>query len=525
MERMAMADVTCSLNGTRAWDGADARVRPGVRWFVPDLALFASLITLFVCLVVFDGARTLFRDSDAGWHIRTGETILSGAGLPRTDPYSLTRSGSPWFAWEWGADVMMGAAHRIGGLAGVAGLYGFAIAACTWMWFRLHWAAGGNFLLAAAMSTLLLSTGNIHWLARPHVFSWLFIVGFVWYFERGPGRLWVVALLAAVWANVHASFFFAPLIAIVYSAAHLLRPAIWTVDRRVEWNKAGWYGRAALVGAAATLVNPYGYSLHSHVIRYLADADLISRIGEYQSFNFHVDGAAQILIMLAISVLGGVLALSQRKLAHFFLAALWIAIALRSARALPIAGLLLLPLANGAITQALARAGGLQPALRRRLDAFLAYSDNLKRIDASMSGVALVPLAVFAAVALLSLPAVSGHAGFPPEQFPVSAANQVEQLPESARLLAPDMYGGYLIYRFNGRRKVFFDGRSDFYGSAYMIDYLRLIELREGWQRRLDDLDFTHALLPNRYSLVPALERLGWKKLYSDNVATLLEKH
>ena len=26
-----------------------------------------------------------------------------------------------------------------------------------------------------------------------------------------------------------------------------------------------------------------------------------------------------------------------------------------------------------------------------------------------------------------------------------------------------DKFGGYLIYRFEGRRKVFFDGRSDFY--------------------------------------------------------------
>lgn len=520
-----MADFTCSLDRASPWNTPGVRARPWIAWFVPDLALLTSIITLFVCLFLFDGTRTLFRDSDAGWHIRTGEAILSGA-LPHTDTYSLTRTGSPWVAWEWGSDVLMGAAHRVGGLAAVAGLYGFAIAACTWMWFQLHWAAGGNFLLAGAMSTLLLSTGSIHWLARPHVFSWLLLIGFVLYLERKSGRrLWVVALLSVVWTNIHASFFLAPLIAFIYAASHVLRPLIWTLDRTEEWSKARWYAIAAITAAVATLANPYGVQVHAHVIQYLSDSELISRIGEFQSFNFHAEGGTQILLTVAAGGLGGVLALSQRKLAHFFLAVLWIAIALRSARALPVVGLLLLPLANGAISEALAKAQGLQPTVRRRIDRFLQYSANLRKIDASVGGWAIVPMVAVCVAGLLAAPPIANRAGFPPEQFPVAAAHHIGKLPHDTRLLAPDMYGGYIIYRFNGARKVFFDGRSDFYGSEYMKNYLRLIELRPGWQQQIGEFGFTHALLPNHYSLVPALQQLGWKKLYSDDVATLLEKY
>jgi hypothetical protein len=36
---------------------------------------------------------------------------------------------------------------------------------------------------------------------------------------------------------------------------------------------------------------------------------------------------------------------------------------------------------------------------------------------------------------------------------------------------------------------------------------------------------FTHALLPNRYSLAAALEQAGWRTLYKDDVATLLEQN
>jgi len=35
-------------------------------------------------------------------------------------PFLFRNSPPPWIAWEWGADVLMGASHRVAGLAGVA---------------------------------------------------------------------------------------------------------------------------------------------------------------------------------------------------------------------------------------------------------------------------------------------------------------------------------------------------------------------------------------------------------------------
>ena len=185
---------------------------------------------MFYCLFLFQGYQQLFRDSDAGWHIRTGETILATGTLPRTDPYSFTRGGQPWFAWEWGADVLMGAAHRAGGLAGVAMLYALAVGASVWLWFRLHWAAGGDFLLACGMAPLLLSTCNIHWLARPHVLSWLFLLGAVLFArdvgqaagrDGGGGHLTVQRRLGQF---ARQFLLRSGLIAGLWAAGHLVRP-------------------------------------------------------------------------------------------------------------------------------------------------------------------------------------------------------------------------------------------------------------------------------------------------------------
>ena len=294
-----------------------------------------------------------------------------------------------------------------------------------------------------------------------------------------------VAAFVALWANIHASFFFAPLLA-----------ALYALRGRVSW-------RLAAIAAAAPLANPYGWRLYQHVYRYLTDSNLLARIGEFQSFDFHTAGSGQIIATVILGIAGGTLALTAGRWEHGVLALAVSALALRSARALPIAALLLLPIANRAIAEKLPFAN------------FQAYCKRLRSLDARMGGLALAPLLVLAAGGLLRL----APAGFPADQFPVAA---YAHLPPDGRLFAPDKYGGYLIYRSAGRRKVFFDGRSDFYGAEFLKQYSRMVQDRPGWRAIWDGWHFSHALLPDDFPLIPALEQIGWREVYKDRVATLL---
>jgi hypothetical protein len=447
----------------------------GSRWWLPDVAMATACVTLFYCLFLFQGYQKLFRDSDAGWHIRNGEAILATGSLPHTDPYSFTRAGQPWFAWEWLSDAATGLLHRWGGLNAVALFYAAAIAAGVWLWFRLHWALGGNFLVACAMAPLLLSTCNIHWLARPHVLGWLFLLWAM--FPRA--NLVETGVMTALWANIHPSFFFA-----------VLRGA------NLGWAK---FLRTAAIVALVPLLNPYGPALYVHVWRYLTDTELLSRIGEFQSFDFHAAGAGQIIATVIVGMIGGTLAFTQKRYQHFAIAVIISAMALRSARALPFCALLLLPIANAAIAPYCTR--------------FHEYAANLRALDARCSGLWLAPVMLCAAWFLMP------PAGFPPDQFPVAA---YPHIPDGARLFAPDKYGGYLIYRSGGAMKVFFDGRSDLYGAEFLKQYARMTQVRPGWQEIWNSYHFTHALAPNDYPLVPALEQLGWRVIYRDGTATLL---
>ena len=483
-----------------------------------------TAVTLFYLLLLFGAGQQLFRDSDAGWHIRAGEQMLATGRLPAGDPYSFSKAGAPWFAWEWLADVTMGAAHQWDGLRGVALLYSFLIAACSWLWVRLHWAVNGSFLLAALMALPMLSTANLHWLARPHVFSWVLLLGGLAWLEhrrsfqiRGP-ELAAIAFIGAFWANLHASFLLPVALLLIFALAASIEPLIWTAR---PTGRAPWFLAAAAACLAGTFLNPYGWQLHLHVFRYLGNTELLARIGEFQSFNFHAEGAGQILAGVVIASVGMTAAFAQGRLAHALIIAALLAGSLRSARGLPLLALVALPLANGAITAALGSLRGLQPKAQRWLESFLNYSFNLRALERNHAGCTWVPILMVLSAALLHTPALAQRVGFPADQFPVAAARRLPP-GDGVRLLAPDKFGGYLIYASAGQRKVFFDGRSDFYGVAFMKDYIKLVEVRPGWDQILNRYSFTHALLPNNYSLIPALAQRGWHETYRDQTATLL---
>lgn len=489
-------------------------------WLIPDLALVLTAVTLLYLLLLFGAGEKLFRDSDAGWHIVVGERIFAGQGLPSADPFSFTKAGAPWVTWEWLADLAMGAAHQAWGLRGVTLLYVSLIALCTWLWVRLHWAAGGSFLLAAAMALPMLSTANLHWLARPHVFSWvLALAGLLWWESRDGLRLRKAELAAIgtigmLWANLHASFALGFVFLCCYGIAAWMEPRLF--ETPASRGDGAW--RAAGVFLAGTFVNPYGYRLHEHIFLYLTNNELLARIGEFQSFNFHAEGAGQILAGVLLAAAGLVACLAQGRLAHALIIGALLAGALRSARGLPLLALIALPLANGSLAAGLARLPGLTDKARVALAAALRYSANLRTLERNHHGLAWVPVFMLLAFPLVSVQRV----GFPPDQFPVEAAQQV---PAGAKVLAPDKFGGYMIYASGGQRKVFFDGRSDFYGVDFMKQYIALVEVRPGWDKMIERHSFTHALLPNNYSLIPALEQRGWRVTHRDSTATLLAKN
>ena len=97
------------------------------RWLTPSLV---DVFFIALCVALFarpHGLETLLADGDTGWHIRTGELILSSGRVPVADPFSFSRPGAPWFAWEWLSDVIFALFNRWSGVAAVAAVCGVVL--------------------------------------------------------------------------------------------------------------------------------------------------------------------------------------------------------------------------------------------------------------------------------------------------------------------------------------------------------------------------------------------------------------
>src|SRR5580693_3088956 len=208
-----------------------ADLRPAlVAWIVPSVGdlIFAALLGLLAYTTL---SVRLLGDAGIGWHIRTGQMILATHAIPRVDPFSATAfsatTGRAWFAWEWLYDVLVGWLDSAVGLNGVVLFTALVIAAVFAWTFRLLLRRGTNILLALLLVLLAASAAMIHFLARPHVVSWLFTVAWFWILESSekncPGShsldsssygiesgpdwfLWLLPPLMVVWVNVHGGF-------------------------------------------------------------------------------------------------------------------------------------------------------------------------------------------------------------------------------------------------------------------------------------------------------------------------------
>jgi hypothetical protein len=482
-------------------------------------------------------APRLLGDAGIGWHIRNGQQMLHSHSITRVDQFSASMSGHVWYAWEWLYDAIIAVIHDHIGLNGVVLLTALLIAVTFALTMRLTITRGAGLPVAITFTVLAAGASTIHFLARPHVVSWLFTV--IWFavlddFESRPRRslrVYCLPLIILAWVNLHGGFvvgFVLLGIFLVSSAA-----ASFNGDPEQYLARLKQLGIVTVLCAAASFVNPYGYKLHVHVYQYLTDRFLMDHIDEFLSPNFH--GIAQqcfvALLLLAVVALA---ARKQSPRVSEILVLLFATYSgLFASRNLPVSSILITLVAAPILSHALAAAGTLEAitlTLRAMLSRFQSFSSRMTTMELRSRG-HLWPLLAF--TILLWICANGGvfgsrqiiHTGFDSKRFPVGATNYLGQQNIQAPIFTPDSWGGYLIYRLYPHNQVVVDDRHDLYGDQFLKQYLKTIRVEPGWSEFLEQRDNRWAVLPSESSLANLLEQLPqWKIAYRDETSTLFQR-
>jgi hypothetical protein len=535
---MAMGSRSSAANQNPAW----------VRWLVPSVGdlLFVALLGL---LVFTNLSVRLLGDAGIGWHIRTGQMILATHAIPHVDPFSSSMAGQPWFAWEWLYDTVVGWLDSAAGLNGVV-LFTAVIIAAVFSWtFRLL-VERTNVLLALILVLLAASAAMIHFLARPHVVSWLFTVVWFWTLESSEGNchcarpttllVWLLPSTMLLWVNVHGGFLVGFVLLTIYwfsAAWEWLRLSLKLTESGFEEAlQRIWTGLrlrtltvAGILSAVATLVNPYGLKLHVHIYRYLSNRFLMNHIDEFQSPNFHYVAQKCFAGLLLLTLVA--LAVKRRE-AHpsqFLVILFAVYSGLYASRNIPVSALLLIlligPWLSDVMESLSARFAARGKLFRPSKSGSLPFLQRMMTIELSLQGhvwpIAAIVLTSWVAAHggnLGATPLMQAH--FDAKRFPAAAVNYLETQQLQGPLLSPDAWGGYLIYRLYPRVKVVIDDRHDFYGEEFLQSYLKMIHLEPGWEKFLNRYRPRCVIVPKNSALANILaETAGWQSIYSDDVA------
>jgi hypothetical protein len=492
-----------------------------LRWVLPSFADLFFLV--LVCMLGFSPmSASLLRDADTGWHIRSGELIMANHAIPRTDPFSYTRQGEPWCAWEWLYDVVIAAIHHVSGLNGVVLFTAVAISSTFALLFRFVLRRSGNLVVAGSLTLLAIAAAQVHMLARPHVLSWLFTL--LWVenscrFEDGKraALLWLPPLIL-LWVNIHAGFILGLGLLAVFTIG-----SMWNGDRQ----KITQLITVFSVCLATTLLTPYGYRLHVHIYQYLSNSFLMNNIDEFTSPNFHIPVYQFFELFIVLTIVGAMLAHDRITTTGLLLLLFSLHAGLYAVRNIPIAAIIM-TLVLGPVMTAAVSPGPDYQLRPRRLHSLLeiaqSISDSMVRLERQFRGYALAVAVMAASVALVfSGQILSAH--FDEEIFPVKAAQFIAHRGIRDHLFSTDTWSGYLIYTLYPATKVYFDDRHDFYGEAFIREYEKAFLATRQWREPLDRYQVGWVLMPTDSPLSTVLrESHDWRADYDDGLAIVFSR-
>ncbi len=461
-------------------------------------------------MLVFAAAvlQCSFIDPDLWWHLRTGQDIVTNLAIPHADIYSFTKTGAEWVAHEWLSEVILYGIFRFAGWGGLICLFSGVITLALYLVYRRcagrPYAAALSVLLAAAAASPLFGI-------RPQMLSFLLAAIYITLLERfaedGNTRsLFYLPPLMLLWVNLHAGY-----------ALGLGLVFLFAISVVLDGKRKRALPLLLALAACAVMVplNPNGFRMFSYPIETLTSPSMATYIDEWASPDFHKVTFLPLAVMLF--TLLGVLALSPRRarLGTLFLLFVTGFGALRSARHIPIFGLIAAPVIAKHLWELMVSRG---------------WERWFVKPEAPAAGLTLVLNCMF-----LIVPAVAGagrvwhfvahQPSYEAVRYPVAAVNYIEKQRLPGPIYNQYGWGGYLIKRLYPDYRVYIDGRADVYGDAFMTETMRTYDGHSGWREPLDRLSVGTVLIAPDAPLASLLRNDSeWRNVYEDRQAVIFNR-
>lgn len=467
-------------------------------FLLPSLSI--TVFSLLVILLPPLAGPRLLGDGDTGYHIRAGEIMLEQGKIIHEDPFSYTRGGQPWTTHEWLSEILMAFLHRAGGLTGVVFFFALLLAIFQALIFRKIYASS-NVLATILVFGLAFPCSMVHWLARPHVFSLLFIllsINVLDAFQAGRRKLlFLLVPLMVLWVNLHGGFIFGLVLIGIYLVGNMID---------LQWDKVRTLALLFGLCLAASLLNPHGYSILFFPFRFIGDPFLMNTIQEFMSPDFHKWPFFAYFLLLSIAVF--TLARPSLTTIELLLVLFAFKAGLSSVRNMPLCAALVAPILARQLTQLLKGWGQ-------------GFSERIREQDRNAKGSFWAVIAIAGMVTMIA----TGKFSVTPKGAPLAALEFLSQEKILGRMFNHDEFGDYLIYKLWPQYQVFIDGRSDMYGKEMLKDYLAVVKLKPNWRDVFDKYQVDWVFFSTGSPISVMLRsQPDWARIYQDKTAEIFVK-
>jgi hypothetical protein len=443
-------------------------------------------------------------DPDLWWHIKIGQFIAATRHWPMTDPYSFTVHGQPWIAYEWGGEVLLGWASRIGGIRGLDLLLIALGAAVVLALYGLGTLRSGNSKAGFLAAAVLFPFANISFTLRPQMLGYLFLVLTLIaleLFRQGKrSAVWCLPPLMLIWVNTHGSFVIGLGMILLYWMCGLVAFEKGGVQAK-RWSpeERRTLSLVFLLCVAVLPITPYGTDLAVYPFNMAFSQPLnIASIAEWQpmpfNFAFGKIFLALVLVFFLVQIVFGFV-WRLEELVLFFAGT---ALAIVHSRFL----LLFVPFALPLLATVAARWA--HPYSRAK-DKYL--------LNALLMAVVVIAMVHY-------FPSRRNLDQKVSSLFPVQAVEYLRHHPVQGPMFNSYGFGGYLI---GAGYQTFIDGRADIFERGGVLnDYLELVRLKPGGLDVLRRYGIDSCLINRDDPLSTVLQALpGWKRVYVDKVSAL----
>ena len=463
-------------------------------------AIYAAIIFCVMLGLMMSRSSSMLADPDTYWHLVVGRDILHNGSVPTVDSYSYTRAGAPWIAKEWLSQILFYAVWSRAGWFGVC-LLTATIAASAYAFLFAWLCRRVAPIVALTMTAVTVSLCSGSLLARPQIFFYLLLIvcacGLVGAVETKKTPWWL-PLLVALWANLHASF---P-IALVLAAVFGLEAVVSAAPNERAPTAAKW-GLVLLASLAAAGATPYGYGSLLASLKIIGSKE-VNSIDEWRPLRLDLMsayGVGFIALSLAIA------AATRAGWTRIATLALCAGLMARHVRFFPLF--------------AIVAAAALATPVARKFPRFARQPSAPGPAMRKTAATALA-LACIAAALILTF----GPQPVPAKRMaPAAALEAAHSFDLSGRVFNDYNFGGYLI--FNGI-KTFIDGRTELYFGGF-LDKTWDAELAgsdAAFLALLDEYRVTWALLTKTSLGADKLRRSAqWKEIFKDDVSVLFVRN